>query len=213
MTFQFPFNHTGENHTMAHYLWNSSFPLWVQVRTELKRKLRSWRIEAEITCCGQWLGMHESRVDTFSITTGPERNRSSGTMARPLPDGSPTPESSLVFRRQVQPTSPQPDDSLPHCPSSENRDNTLQLGDQDGIGQSSVAMQVSFIIHLQDPVEALPHAVNTDSDWIHSCIHCNCLRLFVVYCEYVKLWISHCYYVWYKNCEYVKGLFVHIVIF
>lgn len=83
---------------------------------------------------------------------------------RAVPDGSPTPESSLVFRRQVQPTPPQPDASLLHYPSAANTDNILQHGDREDTGQSPVAMQVSFVIHLQDPVELLPHAVNIDSD-------------------------------------------------
>ena len=107
--------------------------------------------------------MLDSRVDTFSIATVPERNRSSATM-RAMPEGSPTPESSLTFRRQVQPTPPQPDDSLLHCPSVVNRDSTLEREDQDDTGKSSVAMQVSFLIHLQDPVELLPHVVDIDSD-------------------------------------------------
>lgn len=138
--------------------------LWVQVRTELKRKLRSWRIEAEIACCGQWLGVLDPRVDTFSIATVPEHNRSSATTTRAMPEGSPTPDSSLIFRRQLQPTSSQPDDSMPLGPSVVNRDNILQHGDQ--------AVQVSFLIHLQDPVELLPHVVDVDSGWTQSCGHC-----------------------------------------
>lgn len=142
-------------------------PLWMQVRAELKRKLRSWMMEAELVCCGRWLAVLDSRVDTFSITTVPERNRTSPIMMRARPDGSPTPESSLIFRHQTQPTSPQPDASLLHCPSVAHRENTLHRGDQDETGKSSAAMQVSFLIHLQDPVELLPNVVNIDSGWTH----------------------------------------------
>lgn len=134
------------------------------MRSEVRRKLRSWRTEAEIVCCGQRLAVLDSRVETLCIATVPERNRSSATTMRAMPDGSPNPESSVIFRRQVQPTSPQPDDSLLQCPAVVDRDNTLQHEDQDDTGQSSVAMQVSFLIHLQDPVELLPHVVNMDSD-------------------------------------------------
>lgn len=83
---------------------------------------------------------------------------------RAMPDGSTTPESSQIFRRQIQPNSPQPANSLPQGPSVANQDDTLLHGDQDDNGQSSVAMQLSFLIHLQDPVEVLPNVVNIDSD-------------------------------------------------
>lgn len=155
----------------------------MQVRTELRRKLRSWRIEAEIACCGQWLGVLDSRVETLSIATVPERNRSSAAMLRVMPDGSPNPESSMIFQRQIQPTSPQPDDCLLHSPAVVEQDKALQHKDQDDTGQSSMAMQVSFLIHLQDPVELLPHVVNIDSNWVYSCIHCvfyDFMCLFVV---------------------------------
>lgn len=108
--------------------------------------------------------MLDLRADTFSIATVPEGNRSSVSATRPMPDGSPTPDSSQNFRRQLLPTSPKPDVSLLHSPLVVNRDNILQGGNLDNNGQSSVAMQVSFLVHLKDPVELLPHVVNTDSD-------------------------------------------------
>ena len=91
-----------------------------------------------------------------------------------MPDGSLTPESSLIFRRQVQPTSPHADASMLHCPSVVNMETTLQRGDRDEAGQSSVAMQVSFLIHLQDPVELLPHVVNIDSPHVYMRQHSLC---------------------------------------
>lgn len=106
--------------------------------------------------------MLDSRVDTLSIASVTEHNRSSTAAVRALPDGSPTPDSSQIFRRPVQPTYQQPVTSLLHSPSVVNRDNTLQCVDHDEAGQSSVAMRVS--LHLQDPVELLPHVVNIDSE-------------------------------------------------
>lgn len=101
-------------------------------------------------------------MDTLSIATVPERNRSSATL-RAVPDGSPSPESVLVFRPPIQPASLQSEQSLLLYPPELNREHILLCGDQADIGLSS-AMQVSFVIHLQDPVESLPNVVNTDSD-------------------------------------------------
>lgn len=147
----------------------NGFSLLVQVQTELLRKFRSWRTESEIVCCGQWLAVLEPREGTFSIATVPDCNRSS--VSRAMPDSSPSLESSQIFRCAVQPNSPQMCASLTHFPLTENRDNTFLKRDNE-TGQSSVAMQVSFLIHFKDPVELLPHVVNTDSDWIHCCICC-----------------------------------------
>lgn len=80
-----------------------------------------------------------------------------------MPDGSPNRESSL-FKHQAQPNCAQSGDSLSHLPSVVDRDNTLRREDIDDAGQSAVEMQVSVLIHLQDPVELLPHVVNIDAD-------------------------------------------------
>lgn len=55
-----------------------------------------------------------------------------------------------------------PDDSL--LPVVVNQDDTQPNDEQDVNEQSSMPMQVSLLIHLQDPVELLPHVVNIDSD-------------------------------------------------
>ncbi|TMS22208.1 WD repeat-containing protein 90 [Larimichthys crocea] len=88
----------------------------------------------------------------------PERHRSSATTSRAMPDGSPTPESSFIFRRQDQPTSPQLGESLLQCPSVVKRDNNLQHGEQDDNGQSAVAMQNKTlkctVFQIRGPVPA-----------------------------------------------------------
>ncbi|XP_068161697.1 glucagon receptor-like isoform X2 [Antennarius striatus] len=134
-----------------------------EVREELRRKLQSWRTDADSSCFGQWLAALESRVETFSIATVPGRNRSAGTVTRDMAGRSPNPDISQIFTHQVQQNYPQCDDSLLNFPSVVNRVNTLQHGSQSDIEQSA-AMQVSFVIHLQDPVELLPNVVNVDSD-------------------------------------------------
>lgn len=106
--------------------------------------------------------MLDSRVETLSIATVPECHRSSATTPRATPDGSANQVCSPVFMQQS--CSLQADDYLLSCPAMVHRDNNLQCEDQNDTGQSSVAMQVSFLIHLQDPVELLPHAVDIDSD-------------------------------------------------
>lgn len=109
--------------------------------------------------------MLESQGDTLSIATVPERNRSSATPTGALSVGSPNPDNSKIFRHvQILPSAPRPNVSLPHRPALVDQDNTLQHENPNDNGRSSAAMQVSFIIHLKDPVELLPNVVNTVSD-------------------------------------------------
>lgn len=136
----------------------------MQVKTELKRKLCSWRGEAGTACCGQWLAVFDSQRDTVSIATVPERRRSSATPTGPLSAGSPNPESSFINRQtQMLPSASQPDVSLLHCPVVGAQGNTQQRGNAVDNRQSAAEMQVSLVIHLQDPVGLLPNMV---SDWI-----------------------------------------------
>lgn len=91
----------------------------MQVRTELKRKLHSWRTEAEIVCCGQWLAVSDSRVETLSIAMVPEQQRSLPVTLRPVAAGSSTLGRSLTFRCEGQWTLMHLDDSLlPVCGKS-----------------------------------------------------------------------------------------------
>lgn len=151
----------------------------MQVKTELKRKLCSWRGEAGTACCGQWLAVFDSQRDTVSIATVPERRRSSATPTGPLSVGSPNPESSFINRQtQMLPSASQPDVSLLHCPVEGAQGNTQQRGNAVDNRQSAAEMQVSLVIHLQDPVGLLPNMV---SDWIWT------LHLKVV-CDLFWMW-------------------------
>lgn len=160
------FIHTKNNLIQNFFqLWSETASFSTQVRTELKKKLCSWRQEAQTVCCGQWLAVFELQGETLSIATVPERNRSSATPTRALSVTSPNPDSSQMFRHvQILPSAPRPDVSLLHCPALVDQDNTLQHENPNDNGQSSAAMQVSFVIHLQDPVELLPNVVNIVSD-------------------------------------------------
>ena len=80
-----------------------------------------------------------------------------------MPDGSSNRENSSMFKHQAQPNCPQSGDSLLPLPSVVDRD-TLRQEDINDAGQLAVEMQVSVLIHLQDPVELLPHVVNIDAD-------------------------------------------------
>lgn len=102
--------------------------------------------------------MTDSRVETLSVATVPEQHRSSPI----VPGSSPTLGRSLMFRCEGQSCLTQPDDSS--LPVGVNHDSTSANDEQDGNGQSSTQMQVSFPGSLQDPVELLPHVVNIDSD-------------------------------------------------
>lgn len=145
----------------------------MQVQAELKRKVGRWRMATETVCCGQWLAVLDPWEDNFSIATVPQRNGSFVSASQPVPDCSLSPGSARILRRQQPPTSPQPHASLQHFPSELEKDNIQSHVDQDAIGlDKSQGMQVSFLIHLKDPVELLPHVVNTDSDWIQPCVHC-----------------------------------------
>lgn len=125
--------------------------------------LHSWRTEAEIVCCGQWLAVRDSRGETLSIAMVPEQQRSSPATPRPVAAGLPTLGRSLMFRCEGQSTLMHPDDSL--SPVVVNHDDTQPNDEQDENGKSSTPMQVSLLIHLQDPhTELLPHVVNVDSD-------------------------------------------------
>lgn len=104
----------------------------------------------------------DSRVETLSIATVPEQQRSSPTAPRPVTAGAPTLGRSLMFRCEGQSTLMHPDDSL--LPMVVNHDNSQSNDKQDENGTSSMPMQVSLLIHLQDPVELVPHVVNIDSD-------------------------------------------------
>lgn len=135
----------------------------------MRRKFCTWKTKTGTLCCGQWLAALESQADTFSVATVPDRNRSSISAVRAFPDGSPTLYSSQLVRHQA--VSPQLHVTLVHSPFEENTKSSLQCRDQDDSGQSSAAMLVSFLIHLKDPVELLPHVVNTNSDW--DVVHCS----------------------------------------
>lgn len=103
--------------------------------------------------------MLNSRIDVFSIATVRECSRSS-VVIRAAPDGSLTPDSSLICTHAVQPTTLERKASVTLCPSV--LENTLKDVNPDEAGQS--CMQVSFHIHLQDPVHSLPHVVDVSSD-------------------------------------------------
>lgn len=105
--------------------------------------------------------MTDSRVETLSVATVPEQHRSSPITLRPVPGSSPTLGRLLMFRCEGQSCLTQPDDSS--LPVVVNHDSTSANDEQDGNGQSSMQMRVSFPVSLQDPVELLPH-VNIDSD-------------------------------------------------
>lgn len=103
--------------------------------------------------------MFDSQRDTVSIATVPERRRSSGTPTGPLSAGSPNPDSSFINRQtQMLPSASQPDVSLLHCSVVGAQDSTHE--NAPGIKQSSAEMQVSLVIHLQDPVALLPNMVS-----------------------------------------------------
>lgn len=140
----------------------------MQVQTELRRKLRSWRTETQTVCCGKWLAVPHPRADTFSIATVPDCSRSSVSVIRTMPDVSPTNSSQILhLGHPVQPSSPKEHALLmPSFSPLKKRENTMQLRDQEETEHASVEMQVAFLIHLKDPVELLPHVVNKDSDWI-----------------------------------------------
>lgn len=105
--------------------------------------------------------MFDSQRDTVSIATVPERRRSSGTPTGPLSAGSPNPDSSFIHRQpQILPLASQPDVSLLHCSVGGAQDNEHQREIAAGIKQSPAEMQVSLVIHLQDPVELLPNMVS-----------------------------------------------------
>lgn len=97
----------------------------------------------------------------MSIATVPEGHRSSPITPRPLPGGSSTLGRSLMFECERQSILTQPDDPL--LPAVVKHDDT-QPNEHNDNGQSSIPVQGSFVIHLQDPVELLPNVVNIDSD-------------------------------------------------
>lgn len=148
---------------MQQVFWIETTSFCMQVKTELKKKLCSWRREAKAACCGQWLAVFGSQRDAVSIAMVPEHKRSSATSTGQLSPGSPNPDSSFIHRpTQMLPLASQQDLSLLHCPVVGDQDNIQQRGIPLEDRQSAAEMQVALVIHLQDPVELLPNAV---SDW------------------------------------------------
>lgn len=94
----------------------------------------------------------DSQVETLSIAMAPEQHRTSP-MLRQVPGSSPT-----LGRSPLT----QPDDSF--LPLEVHQKSTQPNDEQNGNGQSSMPMQPSFLIGLQDPVDLLPCVVNIDSD-------------------------------------------------
>lgn len=101
-------------------------------------------------------------METLSIAAVPEQQRSFPATLRPVAASSPTLGQSLMFRCEGESTLMHPDDSL--LPMVVNHGNTQPKDEQDENGKLSMPMQVSLLIHLQDPVELLPHVVNIDTD-------------------------------------------------
>lgn len=102
----------------------------------------------------------DSQVETLSIAMAPEQHRTSP-MLRRVPGSSSTHGQSLLFKHEGQSPLTQGDSFLP---VEVNHKNTLPNDEQNGNGQSSMPMQPSFLISLQDPVDLLPCVVNIDSD-------------------------------------------------
>lgn len=105
--------------------------------------------------------MTDSQVETLSVAMAPEQHRTSP-MLRRVPGSSSTLGRSLMFKCEGQSPLTQPDDSF--LPVEVNHKNTQPNDEQNGNGQSSMPMQASFLISLQDPVDLLPCVVNIDSD-------------------------------------------------
>lgn len=103
----------------------------------------------------------DSQVETLSIAMAPEQHRTSP-MLRQVSGSSPTLGRSLLFKREGPSPLTQPDDSF--LPLEVHQKSTQPNDEQNGNGQSSMPMQPSFLIGLQDPVDLLPCVVNIDSD-------------------------------------------------
>ena len=104
-----------------------------------------------------------SRVEPFSIATARVDNVSSATPTRAMSDESLAPRAQTVGQLPLM-ISHMPLTSLPHCPAEENHDNRVPESFRNEATGSTLSMQVSFLVHLKDPVELPPNVVDVDSD-------------------------------------------------
>lgn len=181
---------------LTEYIYNKTHSFWLQVRTELKRKFCSWRQEVWTACCGQWLAEFASQRDTVSIATVPVRQRSTGTPTRPLSAASANQDNSFIIRQtQMLPSASQPDVSLLQCSVVGAQHGTHPHENTACIRQPSAEnLQVSLVIHLQDPVVLLPNMV---SDWTRTLYN-------LIFCHLFWLW-----YYFSNGCFFKKNKICH----